>query len=176
MSKFEKVSYKQFANAMFEYLGGDPDYSRESIKEMIKEIYANIKLPKRATKHSAGYDFFAPFSFSLPHGKNIKIPTGIKAQIDDGYVLMEYIRSSIGFKYGVSLVNSTGIIDGDYYNNESNEGQIFIKLSNNDGTIKRGLSINRGEAFCQGIFLPYGITIDDDTDGVRKGGIGSTNI
>lgn len=176
MSKFEKVSYKQFANAMFEYLGGDPDYSRESIKEMIKEIYDNIKLPKRATKHSAGYDFFSPFSFFLLYGKNIKIPTGIKAKIDDGYVLMEYIRSSVGFKYGVSLSNGTGIIDGDYYNNENNEGQIFIKLSNNDSTIKRALLISEGEAFCQGIFLPYGITIDDDADGVRKGGIGSTNV
>ena len=176
MSKFEKVSYKQFANAMFEYLGGDPDYSRESIKEMIKEIYDNIKLPKRATKHSEGYDFFAPFSFFLLYGKNIKIPTGIKVQIDDGYVLMEYIRSSVGFKYGVSLSNGTGVIDGDYYNNENNEGQIFIKLSNNDSTIKRALLISEGEAFCQGIFLPYGVTIDDDADGVRKGGIGSTNV
>ena len=172
MSKFEKVSYKQFANAMFEYIGIEPDYSNKTIREM----YINLKLPKRATKHSAGYDFFAPFSFPLPYGKNIKIPTGIKSQIDDGYVLMEFIRSSVGFKYGVSLSNGTGIIDGDYYNNENNEGQIFIKLSNNDSTIKRDLSINKGEAFCQGIFLPYGITIDDDADGVRKGGIGSTNV
>lgn len=171
MSKFEKVSYKQFANAMFEYIGIEPDYSNKEIREM----YLNLKLPKRATKHSAGYDFFAPFSFDLPYGQSVKIPTGIKAHIDNGYVLMEYIRSSIGFKYGVSLSNGTGIIDGDYYNNESNEGQIFIKLSNNDSTIKRDLSISEGEAFCQGIFLPYGITIDDDADGVRKGGIGSTN-
>lgn len=171
MSKFEKVSYKQFANAMFEYIGIEPDYNNKTIREM----YFNLKLPKRATKHSAGYDFFAPFSFDLPYGQSVKIPTGIKAQIDEGYVLMEYIRSSIGFKYGVSLSNGTGIIDGDYYNNESNEGQIFIKISNNDSTIKRDLSISEGEAFCQGIFLPYGITIDDNADGVRKGGIGSTN-
>lgn len=172
MSKFEKVSYKQFANAMFDYLGVEPDYNNKTIREM----YFNLKLPKRATKHSAGYDFFAPFSFSLPYGKNIKIPTGIKAQIDDGYVLMEYIRSSVGFKYGVSLSNGTGIIDGDYYNNEGNEGQIFIKLSNNDSTFKRDLSINIGEAFCQGIFLPYGTAEDDETNGIRKGGIGSTNV
>ena len=171
MSKFEKVSFKQFADPMFEYIGITPDYSNKTIREM----YFHIKLPKRATKHSAGYDFFAPFSFYLQYGQSIKIPTGIKAQIDNGYVLMEYIRSSIGFKYGVSLSNGTGIIDGDYYNNESNEGQIFIKLSNNDSTIKRDLSISEGEAFCQGIFLPYGITIDDDADGVRRGGIGSTN-
>lgn len=172
VAKFEKVSFEQFKKDFIDCFDGK---STSYNDVYIKSIYDNIKMPERKTQFSAGYDFHSPISFTLPFGDNIKIPTGIKAYIDEGWVLTEYIRSSIGFKYGVSLSNGTGIIDGDYYNNESNEGHIFVKLSNNDKTFKKSLTIYNGDAFCQGIFVPFGITVDDDVDNIRTGGIGSTS-
>ncbi len=172
IAKFEKVSYKQFEKDFMECFGCDNIKYDEMY---IKSIYNNIKLPQRATKGSAGYDFYAPISFTLTAGHNIKIPTGIKVLIEEGWVLTEFIRSSIGFKYGVSLSNGTGIIDSDYYNNKVNEGHIFVKLSNNDKTFNKSMTIYNGDAFCQGVFVPYGITVDDNATNIRNGGLGSTN-
>ena len=155
---FEKVSESQF----------------ESAWEMgsWQEVYKNIKLPKRATSGSAGYDFYAPLGFELAPGETIKIPTGIRAKIEDGWVLKIYPRSGLGFKYRIQLNNTVGIIDSDYYNSD-NEGHIFIKITN-DSNEGKTLSLKQGEGFAQGIFLEYGITYDDDADGIRNGGFGST--
>lgn len=138
-----------------------------------ERVYASLKLPKRATKGSAGYDFYAPFDFSLKPGETIKIPTGIRAKMNDDYVLMIFPRSSLGFKYRLQLNNTVGIIDSDYYYSD-NEGHIFIKITN-DSNEGKTVEIKAGEAFAQGIFLQFGITIDDDTTAVRNGGFGSTN-
>ncbi len=138
-----------------------------------ERVYASLKLPKRATKGSAGYDFYAPFDFSLKPGETIKIPTGIRAKMNDDYVLMIFPRSSLGFKYRLQLNNTVGIIDSDYYYSD-NEGHIFIKVTN-DSNEGKTVEIKAGEAFAQGIFLQFGITIDDDTTAVRNGGFGSTN-
>ena len=161
IAKFEKVSFNQF----------EKDY-KES--ENLKEIYDGIVLPKRATKGSAGYDFYAPQDFSLKMGETIKIPTGIRAKIDDGWVLKIYPRSGLGFKFRLQLDNTVGIIDSDYYFS-SNEGHIMIKITNNSLEDKT-VTVEKGSAFAQGIFLEYGITFDDDADGVRDGGFGSTTI
>lgn len=161
IAKFEKVSFNQF----------EKDY-KES--ENLKEIYDGIVLPKRATKGSAGYDFYAPQDFSLKVGETIKIPTGIRAKIDDGWVLKIYPRSGLGFKFRLQLDNTVGIIDSDYYFS-SNEGHIMIKITNNSLEDKT-VTVEKGSAFAQGIFLEYGITFDDDADGVRDGGFGSTTI
>ena len=150
-------------------------FEKVSLAEYIKsgkEIdYADIKLPKRATKGSAGYDFFSPIDFSLSPNETIKIPTGIRVKIDDGWVLKIYPRSSLGFKYRLSLNNTVGIIDSDYFNAD-NEGHIFIKMTNCGNA---PVAIEKGSAFAQGVFVEYGITVDDDCDGVRTGGFGSTN-
>ncbi len=138
-----------------------------------EHIYTKLKLPKRATKGSAGYDFYAPFDFSLKPGETIKIPTGIRAMMNEGYVLMLFPRSSLGFKYRLQLNNTVGIIDSDYYYSD-NEGHIFIKITN-DSNEGKTVEIKAGEAFAQGIFLQFGVTIDDDTTEVRNGGFGSTN-
>ena len=138
-----------------------------------ERVYASLKLPKRATKGSAGYDFYAPFDFSLKPGETIKIPTGIRAKMNDDYVLMIFPRSSLGFKYRLQLNNTVGIIDSDYYYSD-NEDHIFIKVTN-DSNEGKTVEIKAGEAFAQGIFLQFGITIDDDTTAVRNGGFGSTN-
>lgn len=150
---FEKVSLNEF------------------LKSGTKEEYQNIQLPKRATCGSAGYDFFAPKSFTLNPNETIKIPTGIRAKIDNGWVLSIYPRSSLGFKYRLRLDNTVGIIDSDYYYAE-NEGHIFVKLTN-CGTSP--LQVENGKAFCQGVFTEFGITYDDDATLIRTGGLGSTD-
>ena len=129
--------------------------------------------PTRATKGSAGYDFFAPFSFGLKAKESIKIPTGIRSFIEDGWVLKIYPRSGLGFKFKVQLDNTVGIIDSDYFYS-SNEGHIMIKLTN-DNNHSLDVSINEGNGFAQGIFVEYGITYDDEVEEVRNGGFGSTN-
>lgn len=164
VAQFKKVSWIQYCNSKKWNLD---DYSNP---DHIKE-YEDIKLPKRATIGSAGYDFFAPFSFELKSGESIKIPTGIRCKIDEGYVLQEYPRSSLGFKYRLRLDNTVGIIDSDYYYSD-NEGHIFIKITNEG---EERVTINKGDAFCQGIITQYFITYDDCTNEIRNGGLGSTN-
>lgn len=170
--KFEKVSFEQFKKDYIKVLNVSEDKVDD---KYIRYIYDNIKLPKRATTGSAGYDFFSPITFNLRKGESFTIPTGIKAKMEDGWVLTMHIRSSLGFKYGISLSNTTGIVDQDYYNNVKNEGHIFIKLSNVDKALSKDLLVINNDAFCQGIFLPYGITVDDDVTTIREGGIGSTS-
>ena len=133
----------------------------------------DISLPRRATVGSAGYDIFSPLDFTLAPDEIIDIPTGLRVRIEPGWVLTLYPRSGQGFKYRVQLYNSVGVIDSDYFGAE-NEGHIRIKIvnANTEGKI---LHVKKGEAFAQGIFLPYGITADDDADGLRTGGFGSTS-
>lgn len=163
IAKFEKVSFAQFEN---DYKDCFPE------AENIEAVYGAVSLPKRATSGSAGYDFKSTVDFTLACGEEIKIPTGIRARIDDGWVLNIYPRSGLGFKFRLQLNNTVGIIDSDYYNS-SNEGHIFIKITN-DGKGGKPVTIKAGEAFAQGIFLEYGITVDDSADAVRDGGFGST--
>lgn len=155
IAKFEKVSQEEFLKAC------------DSL-----EVYNDIKLPKRATVGSAGYDFYAPFDITLAPGETIKIPTGIRVQMEVNYVLKLYPRSGLGFKYRLQLNNTVGIIDSDYYYSD-NEGHIFAKVTN-DSNEGKTVTINKGEGFMQGIFIEYGITLDDDTTEIRNGGFGST--
>lgn len=144
---------------------------KEFLKDGTKEAYNDILLPKRATAGSAGYDFFSPQEYFVGAGETVKIPTGIRVKIDEGWVLKLYPRSSLGFKYRLQLNNTVGIIDSDYYFAD-NEGHIFIKLTN-CGNLP--LTIEKGKAFAQGIFVEYGITVDDDAVALRTGGFGSTD-
>lgn len=166
IAKFEKVSFTQFSE---DWRKSFPECEADKIKE----IYENIKLPVRATSGSAGYDFFLPESIELSAGEGMLIPTGIRAKIADGWVLNIYPRSGLGFKFRLQLDNTVGIIDADYYN-AANEGHIMIKVTN-DGRNGKTLSLEAGKGFAQGIFLPFGIIVDDEADGERVGGFGSTN-
>lgn len=165
VAKFEKVSLEQFYKDWIDTFG-------EISEAEATIIYDDIKLPKRATMGSAGYDFFAPLSFVLKPGETIKIPTGIRCGINTDWVLKCYPRSGLGFKYRIQLNNTVGIIDSDYYFSD-NEGHIFIKITNdsNEGKV---LAVNKTEGFAQGIFVEYGITDDDDVTTIRNGGLGST--
>ena len=135
--------------------------------------YDELILPRRGTVGSAGYDFYSPVDFTLAPGEFIKIPTGIRARIDEGWVLTIYPRSGQGFKYRLQLYNTVGVIDSDYFGAE-NEGHIHIKIVNANEEGKT-LSVRKGEAFAQGIFLPFGITVDDAASDIRTGGFGSTD-
>lgn len=172
VAKFEKVSYEQFKKDYIKTFYKNNDNIDD---KYIRFIYDNIKLPQRATSGSAGYDIYSPISFNILPGENFVFPTGIKVNMEEGWVLTIHVRSSIGFKYGASLSNTTGIIDKDYYNNENNEGHIFVKLSNSDESFKKTMTIFSSDAVCQGILVPFGITVDDEVNNIRTGGIGSTN-
>ncbi len=163
IAKFEKVSFGQFAKDWKNFFPDIPE-------DKLKNIYEGISLPKRATSGSAGYDLFLPCGIFLGSGEGIAIPTGIRVRITDGWALNIYPRSGLGSKFRLQLDNTVGIIDPDYYNSE-NEGHIMIKLTNCGG---KSLSLEAGKAFVQGVFLPFGITEDDDVSAVRNGGFGST--
>lgn len=164
IAEFQKVSFSQF----------EADFKKNFPEcENVKEIYDSIKLPKRATTGSAGYDFYAPVDITLEKGKSVLIPTGIRSKIEDGWVLQIFPRSGLGFKHRVQLDNTVGIIDADYYNS-SNEGHIMIKLSCDAYDDGHTVSLSAGDGFAQGIFLQFGITVDDDASGIRDGGFGST--
>ena len=165
VAKFEKVSFEQFKEAMIEcgFNYGD---------ESIQNSYDDLKLPKRATKGSAGYDFHLPEDITLRPGETIKIPTGVRVQMDENWVLKLYPRSGLGFKFRLQLNNTVGIIDSDYYYSD-NEGHIMARITNDTNEAKV-VELKQGDGFMQGIFIEYGITEDDDADGVRNGGFGST--
>lgn len=167
IAKFYKVSQEKFIDALLEDF---PQYTREDALSM----YEALRLPQRATGGSAGYDFYAPFSFALAPAQTIKIPTGIRAQMEEGWVLKLYPRSGLGFKYRLQMNNTVGIIDSDYFYSD-NEGHIFVKMTN-DSKEGKTVEIAVGTGFAQGIFLEYGITVDDEAAGVRNGGFGSTTV
>lgn len=133
--------------------------------------YEQIVLPKRSTKGSAGYDFFIPYDLTIPAGKTVKIPTGIKCKMAEGFVLLMYPRSGLGFKYNLTMDNTVCVIDSDYYNNVSNEGHIFVKMANHSD---KDCFIKARTAYCQGIFQRYYVTDNDVAEDVRVGGYGST--
>ena len=164
IARFSKVSFEQFVKDSKKLLY---DYSEEELAH----VYASIKLPQRATSGSAGYDFYTPFEVKLhPHDKII-IPSGIRCMLDRDYMMLGVVRSSMGIKNDLSLSNTCMVLDSDYFHAE-NEGHIMIALRN-----MKNYSVNcaAGERIMQGVFLPYGITFDDDVDTKRTGGIGSTN-
>ncbi len=163
IARFEKVSFEQFKKDFIDTFG-------ES--ENIEKIYEDIKLPKRATKGSAGYDYFTPIDIKLKPGETIKIPTGIRAYMEEGWVLKNYPRSGLGFKFRLQLNNTVGIIDSDYYYS-SNEGHIMAKITN-DSNENKEVYVKAGDGFIQGIFVEYGITFDDKVSDIRDGGFGST--
>jgi len=154
MRGFEKVSKNEF------------------LKYFDEQVYANIKLPKRSTQNSAGYDFYLPFDLSIKPKERIIIPSGIKAYMQSDEVLLLMVRSSLGIKYGIRLLNQVGVIDSDYYNNLDNEGHILIAIEN---TSENELNLKAGDRIVQGIFLKYLTTTEEEkVETIRSGGIGST--
>ena len=195
VAKFSKVSFEQFKKDFLKMLDGIhsdvywypikdvievitnesiPDTRYEFTDDKIRSFYDSIQLPKRATVGSAGHDFCLPFNISIPSKCSLTIPTGIRCEfINNDYVLNIYPRSGLGFKYGIKLKNTVGIIDSDYYYSD-NEGHIMVKLHNPEEE-RNIFELNSGQAFCQGIFLPYGVADEEEVTNVRNGGFGSTS-
>lgn len=159
MRKFERVSEKQWAKDI------------SSLDNPQCAVIDHLK-PHRSTKHSAGYDFISPIEIIIPAHGMAKIPTGIKAQMNEDEVLYIYSRSSIGFKTAIRLSNVVGVVDADYYDNPDNEGHIFIKFFN---PTDKDYQIHIGDKIAQGIFTKY-LTVDDEEEieTERTGGLGST--
>lgn len=193
IAKFEKVSLNEFTRAMRDI------YPKHQFDDgFIENMWRDIILPQRSTKRSAGYDFFSPFEFTLRPGTAAMIPTGIRCKIvdDSDYALWLMPKSGIGSKTSIRLSNTIGLIDADYYDSD-NEGHIMVKLEmpvepssklipkyaspkalfHNDIQITRkDFKFEAGMKFIQGIFVPFGITLDDDDieKSNRNGGMGST--
>ncbi|MDO4281547.1 MAG: deoxyuridine 5'-triphosphate nucleotidohydrolase [Peptococcaceae bacterium] len=165
MLAFEKVSLSQYQTDWQKKIGGEAEVAISS--------YDNISLPKRSTRASAGYDFFAPYDFSLAPGESMTILTGIRAIMPDHLVLIIAPRSGQSMKFKLQLMNTIGVIDADYAE-AKNEGHIMIALYN-DHPGDAVLEVKAGDAFAQGIFLPYYTTDDDNTQAQREGGFGSTD-
>lgn len=183
----QKVSFEQFRS---EWKAVFPEYEEEAIKE----IYDDIKIPCRATKGSGGYDFFIPNQIELRPGESIKIPTGIRVEILEGWCMLGLPKSGLGSRFRLQLDNTIGLIDEDYYNSK-NEGHIIFCITydkkefplpkiirvflENILFIKKDnklpeLTIEKGKAFVQGLIIPYGIVEGDETVDIRDGGFGST--
>lgn len=149
MIKFEKISFEQF---------------KKDVADDIN-LYNNIKLPKRDSDATAGYDIYLLNDIKLEPNQIIKIPTGLKCKFEKDVVLLFIVRSSMGFKYNIRLCNQVGVIDSDYFNNPDNEGHMWLRIQNEgDKTVE----FKQGEAIAQGIFLKYLTTDDDETLDIER--------
>jgi dUTP pyrophosphatase len=140
--------------------------------EVIK-AYQNqsINLPKRATKHSAGYDIESAETLTIEPGEIKRVPTGLKVYMPGDEALFVYPRSSLGIKKGLITSNAVGVVDADYYDNPDNEGHLMVPILNFS---KVAVTIEKGERIAQGIFQKFFLTEDDQANGKRTGGFGSS--
>ena len=149
MRDFEKISFKQF---------------KKDVAEDIN-LYNEYELHQRDSDSTAGYDIYLLQDLIIEPNEIKKIPTGIKSFFEKDEVLFLIVRSSTGFKYNIRLCNQVGVIDSDYYNNQNNEGHIWIKIQNEG---KEKVIIPQGEAIVQGIFLKYLTTQSDKDRNIKR--------
>ena len=144
-----------------------------NVEDNFKKYDGTSFMPKRATKYSAGYDFYSPIDIVIKPNTMEMIWTNIKSQFNEDEVLILCVTSGMG-KHGIMVANTIGVIDSDYFSNTGNDGNIGFRLYNfseNDYVIKTGDKIG------QGIFTKF-LTVDNEEEitAVRKGGYGSTNV
>ena len=176
---FQTGTYTQALNGIT-YQEGPQEYCVRLWNRLMTKIrgfelvstYTNQDLlPKRETAHAAGYDLKVAERTVIAPGEIVLVPTGVKAYMQAGEVLYLYDRSSNPRKKGLVLINSVGVIDGDYYGNPGNEGHIFAQMKN---ITDQPVTLEVGERIVQGVFMPFLIVDGDEADGVRTGGFGST--
>lgn len=169
IARFYKVSFEQFLKDWcdtFEITTIDNTVVKET-----RKVWDNIKLPIRKTEYSAGHDICIPFNASLLPDETLKIPTGIKCEMDEDYVMLIFPRSSLGIKKNMYITNTIPVIDADYFEAD-NEGHIFLCIKNGGKDV---LELKNGDSIVQAVFLPYGVADDEMVLRKRVGGIGSTN-
>ena len=168
--RFERVEYENFSKDMRKWM----PVMRDARDSYLSKILNAVPQPKRGTKGSAGYDFCLPVGVKIPSGESVVVPSGFRAVFRedemDTWFLAIFARSSTGIFKRTDIPNGTGIIDADYQFSD-NGGDILLALRNtSDHTVIFG----EGERVCQGVFLIHGITEDDNAQGYRTGGVGST--
>lgn len=137
--------------------------------ERVKDL--NFELPKRSTAKSAGYDFKVIEDIICKSHQITMVKTGIKAYMEDNETLLLFNRSSNPKKKGLIILNGVGVIDSDYVNNQDNEGEIAGLFYN---MLDEDIELKANEKMMQGIFVKYAKTDDDNAEGERTGGFGST--
>ena len=142
------------------------------MKRFFEVMYPYGTMPVRGTVNSAGYDLYAPHGATIGPGETVLFKLGVRAFMQPDEVLMLHVRSSVGIKKGLILANATGVIDSDYYGNESNGGEICVCLRN---VSDKPCYIAQGEKIAQGVFMKYLIADNDTTQAKRTGGVGSTD-
>ncbi|MBE6019387.1 MAG: deoxyuridine 5'-triphosphate nucleotidohydrolase [Clostridiales bacterium] len=167
MSRFEKVTFEQWKADCG--INGLDD-------KTLREWFDAIKLPRQATAASAGCDFFMPFNLNFEGGSSFRIATGARWVCDRSggdrdKVLLIVPRSGLGFKYGIRLSNTVGVIDADYCDSD-NEGHIIISLVNPSD---RAVMLDEGKPFAQGIVVRYEVPEGAGSEDARNGGFGSTD-
>lgn len=170
--KFEKVSFDQWFEACYKNYWDLFSPNKDEFEKWVEESYNHILLPERSTKFSAGYDFFNPFPtlhLNTAANTSYRICTGVRWHGDNDKVLIILPRSGFGTKYGFALDNTAGVIDADYYH-AANEGHIMAQVH-----VRADMKIESGQAFMQGIILPYYTVEEDTVDNERVGGFGSTD-
>ena len=169
---FEKIS-KEAYDA---YLGNHKDDVVNG-RPHAYVAYDDVKMPFRKTMGSSGHDIYLTESICLAPGEAIIVPTFLKCDIDIQFTMFVLPKSGLGFKYQMMLANTVGLIDADYYNcessDDSNEGHIMIKIVNGGN---REISLEAGSAFCQAVFVPYGVAEQTNDFRIRSGGFGSTGL
>ena len=148
MRDFEKISFNQF---------------KKDVKDDI-DLYNQYELPRRSSDSTAGYDIYLLEDIVIEPNQTLKIPTGLKSYFQKDEVLLFIVRSSMGFKYNIRLCNQVGVIDADYYNNENNEGHLWIRIQNESEEV---IKFEKGKAVVQGIFMKY-LTTDSDLNNNKK--------
>ena len=168
MSHFEKVSFERWK----------ADCGIKGLPEKeLREWYEDIPLPKQATAASAGCDFFMPFNLNFEAGSTFRIATGVRwvtdpvKDDDRAKVLLIVPRSGLGFRYGIRLSNTVGVIDADYCDSD-NEGHIIVSLENPSD---QSIELPQGKPFVQGIVVRYEVPEGAESDDARNGGFGSTD-
>ena len=161
VGEFYKVSFDQFLQD-----------SNSLDVESLKKTYDNIKEPERQSEDSAGHDFVLTKDINLKPGESAHILTGIRVKVEVGWVLLLAPRSGLGNKFRMELNNTVAVIDGDYFGSD-NEGHIMATITNR-GVDGKDLILSEGERFIQGLFVPYGITKNDDVEAKRNGGFNSS--
>ncbi|MBQ4383735.1 MAG: deoxyuridine 5'-triphosphate nucleotidohydrolase [Firmicutes bacterium] len=156
VARFEKVSLEQYKKDMHAAFDNTMGFSDESI-EM---LYEKIELPRRATSGSVGYDFTLPFAFTLDAHNEQIFPTGIRCRMNPGWALFLLPADGYGFRTGMKLLNTIDVVDRDYYDSE-NEGHILVKLDLPDEHFAQNLTLEEGKGFVRGIFLPYGLAVEE---------------
>lgn len=170
IAAFGQISVAQIIQDSKSFMIDTSGEISSEVIDQINKLVEEIKSPARATAGSAGYDFVCPFDIDLEPGNTYTLGTGVRAMISPGWVLMMYPRSGLASKYGMRFANTIPVIDSDYYH-ANNEGHILLKVS-----VDKPMHITKGTRIAQGVFLPFGITLDDEADGARTGGFGSTGV